>query len=148
MLVRPKPVVWEMSLFFFLNILLSQYVGIAAGHVNEWLTATKGPFIFLIKWGGWGGWRDLKGGGGHEKIGFKGWIKRKKNIGFRGGSLKNSFKFSSDGICNNANSLPECQKPECLTFRKFRFFRGTMPPDPLLYYASKGNSTSLKCKKV
>ena len=48
------------------------------------------------------------GGGGMKKLALKGGSKDKKNIGFRGGSLKNSFKFSSDGICNNANSLPEC----------------------------------------
>ena len=35
MLVPPKPVVWEMNLFFLVNILLSQYVCIAAGHVSE-----------------------------------------------------------------------------------------------------------------
>ena len=85
MLVRPKPVVWEMSLFFFLNSLLSQYVGIAAGHVNEWLTATKGPFIFLIKWGRWGGWRDLKGGGGMKKLALKGGSKGKKILALEGG---------------------------------------------------------------
>ena len=55
------------------------------------------------------------------------------------GSPKKSFKFCSDGICNNTNSLPECQKPAFLTFRKFRFSQGSMPPDPLLYYAPKGN---------
>ena len=73
--------------------------------------------------------------GEHEKIGFKGWIKRKKKLGLEG-VLKYAFKFSSDGICNNANCLPECQKPVFLTFRKFRFFRESMPPDPLIYYAS------------
>ena len=33
-----------------------------------------------------------------------------------GGSKE--FKFCSDGICNNANSQPECQKPAFLTFKK------------------------------
>ena len=87
MLVPPKPVVWEMNLFFFLNILLSQYVGIAAGHVNEWLTATKGPFSFLIKWGGWGGGGQagFEGGGGIKKLALKGGSKGKKILALEGG---------------------------------------------------------------
>ena len=52
------------------------------------------------------------GGGGYEKMTLKG----------EGGSKE--FKFCSDGICNNANSQPECQKPAFLTY---------MPSDPLLY---------------
>ena len=51
----------------------------------------------------------LKGGGGSKKImGVK-----------RGGHQINSFKFCSDGICDNANNLPECQKPAFLMFRTF-----------------------------
>ena len=43
---------------------------------------------------------------------------KERILSLRGGggsSPKNSFKFCSDGICNNANSLPECQKPAYLT---------------------------------
>ena len=51
----------------------------------------------------------LKGGSGKKIMGVKG-----------GGSHQiNSFKFCSDGICDNTNDLPECQKPACLMFRKF-----------------------------
>ena len=63
-----------------------------------------------------------------------------KGRGEEGSPIK-SFKFCGDYICNNANSLPECQKPAFLTFRKFRFSRGSVPPDPLLNYAPKGNFT-------
>ena len=31
--------------------------------------------------------------------------------GVKGGHQRNSFKFCSDGIRDNANNLPECQKP-------------------------------------
>ena len=51
----------------------------------------------------------LKGGSKEKVLGLRG----------GGGSLRNSFKFCSDSICNNANSLPECQKTAFLTFRKF-----------------------------
>ena len=37
-------------------------------------------------------------------------------MALKGGSKE--FKFCSDGICNNANSQPECQKPAFLTFKK------------------------------
>ena len=42
-----------------------------------------------------------------------------KIFGLKGDHQKNSLKFCSDGICNNANSLPVCQKPAFPTFRKF-----------------------------
>ena len=38
-----------------------------------------------------------------------------KILGLKGHHRKNSLKFSSDSICNNANSLPVCQKPAFLT---------------------------------
>ena len=41
----------------------------------------------------------------------------------------------------------KCQKPAFLMFRKFRFSPGSMPPDPLLYYAQKSNYTPLKGEK-
>ena len=55
---------------------------------------------------------------GHEKKkALKGRGSVAKNIGFKGGGLqKNSPKFCSDGICNNANNLPESQKPESSDF--------------------------------
>ena len=86
---------------------------------------------------------------GHEKnYGFKGEVKR-KNGGLKGGSPpQKTFKFCSASFCNNANSLPECQKAAFLAFREFKFSGGSMPPDPLLYYAPKGNSIPLKCKKA
>ena len=67
-------------------------------------------------------------GGGHEKkCGFKGGKGGKKNIvGLKGGSPKKFLKFCSDSTCNNLNSLPECRKPTFLTFRKFKFSRGSM----------------------
>ena len=76
----------------------------------------------------------LKGGGGSKE----------KTSGFKGGHPKKSFKFSSDCICNNANSLPGCQKPAFLTFRNFKFSRGSMPPDSLLYYAPRQNDVCTK----
>ena len=36
---------------------------------------------------------EVGGGGGQEKIGFKGWIKRKKILAFRGGSLNMPSNF-------------------------------------------------------
>ena len=75
-----------------------------------------------------------------RNMAFKGEVKR-KNSGLKEGSPpKKPFKFCSAAICNNANSLPECQKAAFLTFRKFL--------DPLLYYATKGSSIPLKCKKA
>ena len=48
-----------------------------------------------------------------------------KNIGCKGGGgghQRNSFKFCSDGICDNANNLPESQKLAVLMFSlKFMF---------------------------
>ena len=49
----------------------------------------------------------------------------RKALGVKGESLKNSFNFCSDGVGDNAKSLPESQKPALLTFKnKFRFSRG------------------------
>ena len=67
-----------------------------------------------------------------KKFGFKGKGGQRKG---GGGVNKKSCKFCSEGICNDANSLPECQKPAFLTFSKFEFSRGSMSPDPKLYYA-------------
>ena len=44
---------------------------------------------------------------------------------------KNSIKFRSEGICNNANSLPECQKLAYLMFRKIKFPWEASPRTPL-----------------
>ena len=49
---------------------------------------------------------------------------KRKNSGFKRWSPKNSFKFCCDVICNNAKSLPECQKPAFLTFRGSSNFPG------------------------
>ena len=74
--------------------------------------------------------------GGMKKNGFKGG-RESGNIGFKGGGSPIKFpKFCSDGICNNANSLPESQKPAFLTFRKFRFSRVSL--DVLLYFTKSG----------
>ena len=71
----------------------------------------------------------FKGGGGGGGS--------KKHGGFKGGGhQKKLLKFCSDGIYNNVNSLPECQKPAFLTFRKFKFSGGSMLQD-LLCYAQK-----------
>ena len=61
---------------------------------------------------------------------------KKNTVGLKGGSPTKFLKFCRDGICNNVNSLPECQKPAFLTFRKFKFSGGSMLPD-LLCYAQK-----------
>ena len=45
----------------------------------------------------------------------------------RGESPVKSFKFCRDDICNEVNSLRECQKPAFLTCRKLRFSRGSCP---------------------
>ena len=58
-----------------------------------------------------------------KKYGFKGG--RRKTLRVKGESLKNSFNFCSDGVGDNAKSLPESQKSALLTFKnKFRFSRG------------------------
>ena len=59
-----------------------------------------------------------------------------KNMVCEGGVTKKiAFKFSSDSICNNANISARRPKIAILRFRKFKFSRGRMPPDPptLLY---------------
>ena len=52
-------------------------------------------------------WWVLKGS-------WKKWLysrrSKEKILGLNGGHGKNFFKFCSDSICNNANSLPDCQK--------------------------------------
>ena len=62
--------------------------------------------------------------GGHAKeMPSKGGA-RQKILGVRGGGChqRNSFKFCSDGICDNANNLPESQKLAVLMFSlKFMF---------------------------
>ena len=85
---------------------------------------------------GSGGRWDLRGGGHEKNMALKGGG-QKNIVGLKGGLPKNSLKFCSDDICNNVNSPPECQKPAFLTFRKFKFSRGSMLSDPLLYYAQK-----------
>lgn len=70
-----------------------------------------------------------------QKNAFKGG-RQAKNIGCKrggGGHQRNSFKFCSDGICDNANNLPESQKLAVLMFSlKFMFSAGSirMPPVP------------------
>jgi len=102
----------------------------------------KGPFVFYQGGGGGGNLKKygFKKEGQAENIGCKG----------RGGYPKNSFKFCSDGGCDNVNNpfLPECQKPVFLMFRKFKLSWGRKPLDPLLYYAPKGNSTPPKWRVV
>ena len=66
------------------------------------------------------------------------WGIQEKILGVKEGSPKHFFKFCIDGICNDANSLPECQKPVFLTSRKFRFSLGSMPPPP--YFIVHQNS--------
>ena len=58
------------------------------------------------------------------------WGIQEKILGVKEGSPKHFFKFYIDGICNDANSLPEYQKPVFLTSRKFRFSLGNIPPAP------------------
>ena len=58
------------------------------------------------------------------------WGIQEKILGVKEGSPKHFFKFCLDGICNDANSLPEYQKPVFLTSRKVRFSLGNMPPAP------------------
>ena len=65
------------------------------------------------------GWWDLGGRGGHKKMALKGGSKE--------------FKFCSDGICNNANSQPECQKTAFLTLKKVQIVSGKHALGPLLY---------------
>lgn len=68
---------------------------------------------------------------------------KEKNREFEGGVTKKSLQ-----ICTNANTLPECQKPAFLTFRKFKYSWESMPPDPPPYYVPKGNSIPLKWKNA
>ena len=87
---------------------------------------------FLTVWGGgWGCWWDLRGecpkrwfGGG-----------RQKNIWYKGGGHQtNSFKFCSDGFCDKANNLPECQKPAFLDLRKVQISPGKHTPGPSTFF--------------
>ena len=75
----------------------------------------------------------IRGGGSLKKYGFEK-EGQEENIGCKGGEgyPKNSFKFCSDGGCDNANIpfLPECQKPVFLMLRKFKLSRGRKRPDP------------------
>ena len=81
----------------------------------------------------------LKGGGGSKG----------KIVGLKGGSPKKSFKYGSDSICNNANSLPRMPNTSVSYIQKVQIFLGKHAPDPLLYYAPKGNSAiPLKYKKA
>ena len=63
-------------------------------------------------------------------FGVGGWGRHKK-MALKGGSKE--FKFCSDGICNNANSQPECQKTAFLTFKKVQIVSGkhTLGPPTL-----------------
>ena len=100
---------------------------------------------FFIRWGEGGGWWDLRGGA--WKNGFKGGSKE-KIVGLKGGSPNISFKFCSDGICKNTKKptrMPKTSVSDIL--RKFKFSRGSMPPDPLLYYAPKGRFCPSKMQK-
>ena len=82
----------------------------------------KGPFIFYqVQYRR--GWWNLRERGVP-------WGIQEKILGVKEGSPKHFFKFCIDGICNDANSLPEYQKPVFLTSRKFRFSLGNMPPAP------------------
>jgi len=68
----------------------------------------------------------FEGGGGMPKnMASKGG--GKKNWGKRGDHQKNSFKFCRDSICDNANNLPECQKPAFVIFTKFRLSQDACP---------------------
>ena len=70
--------------------------------------------------------------GSAKKYGFKGGVRR-KILGLKWGGVtkKKTFKFCSDGICNNGNSLPDCQiKSASLTFRKFSLLLGKHDPGP------------------
>ena len=72
------------------------------------MNESKGRSLFIRRGGGGGGGGGFVGGGG-KKYGLKGVVKRKK-IGFK--TEGSSFKFCSDVICNNANSLTECQNQD------------------------------------
>lgn len=67
----------------------------------------------------------FEGGGGSCQKNMASKAGRRKKLGVKGESLKNSFNFCSYGVGDNAKSLPESQKPALLTFKnKFRFSRG------------------------
>ena len=74
-------------------------------------------------------------GGGYEKRLYRGGSKEKKILGLkRGGHQKIPL---SDGIGINAKGR-----------ERKHAFKGSMPLDPILYYAPKGNSTPLKSIKA
>ena len=79
----------------------------------------------------------IRGGGQKNIVGLK----------RGGGAPKNSLKFCSDDICNNVNSPPECQKLAFVTFRKFKFYGGSMLSDHLLCYAQKAILPNKNTKK-
>ena len=63
-------------------------------------------------------------------------------MGFKGGHEKN-MALKKKGFKGGGGSFLNV----ILTFRKFKFYRGRMSQDPLLYYAPKGNSIPLKRSK-
>ena len=106
---------------------------------SRWTIRNKGLFHDFL----WvrGGWWDLRGAM-QKNMASKGGPARKIWCVKGGGVTKKiSFKFSSDSICNNANISARRPKIAILRFWKFKFSRGRMPPDPLLYYTPNGNST-------
>ena len=64
--------------------------------------------------------------------------------GFEGGHPK---KLSNFGVTAFV-IMPTAYQNAKTDIQKVQFRWGSMPPDPLLYYAPKGNSIPLKCKKA
>ena len=67
---------------------------------------------FFYQVGAGSRWDLRRGGGGHAKKNMASKAGRRKTLGVKGESLKNSFNFCSDGIGDIAKSLPRlsCSK--------------------------------------
>lgn len=64
---------------------------------------------------------------------------RRKTLGVKGQSLTNFFNFCSDGIGDNATSLPESQQPAFLTFKN-KFRSSSDAPGPPFFFWGGGSS--------
>ena len=88
---------------------------------------------FFISQGGGGG------GGGGGLVGFEGGMKK---IGFyREGGVSDDF-IQMQTACQNA------EKQVFLTFRKLRFFWGSMPQDPTLLCTKRQFYHTVQYKKI
>ena len=71
-----------------------------------------------------------------KNMALKEGVKRKNGV-FKGRVTTTSFKYGSDSICNNANSLPRMPKTSVPYIQKFKFSWGSMPRTPYFIMRQK-----------